>query len=66
MDFGAMRERDGAPLSFVLIVQKEAGPERHAIEGTVLLGKHPENDVVIDATGVSAITSRSAPKPTRC
>ena len=53
MDFGAMRERDGAPLSFVLIVQKEAGPERHAIEGTVLLGKHPENDVVIDATGVS-------------
>ena len=53
MDFGAMRDRDGMPLSFVLIVQKPSGPERHVIEGTVLLGSHAENDVVIDATGVS-------------
>ena len=53
MDFGAMRSREGGPLSFSLIVHRETGTERHRIEGTVLVGKHAENDIVIDANGVS-------------
>ena len=38
---------------FVLVVMRPDGAERVAIDGTLLVGKHPENDVVIDAPGVS-------------
>jgi len=40
-------------LRFVLVVPREGGPERVPVDGTLLIGKHPDNDVVIDAQGVS-------------
>lgn len=51
LDFGALPRR-GQALAFVLVVH---GPDggRYPIDGTILVGKHPENDVVIDAPGVS-------------
>ncbi len=51
LDFGALPRR-GPALAFVLVVHTAEGG-RHAIDGTILVGKHPENDVVIDAPGVS-------------
>jgi len=51
LDFGALRRR-GAALSFALVVRAPGGG-RHPIDGTILVGKHADNDVVIDATGVS-------------
>ncbi|MEQ9497272.1 MAG: sigma 54-interacting transcriptional regulator [Deltaproteobacteria bacterium] len=51
VELGASGRR--GPLSFVLVVPREAGPERIPIDGTLLVGKHGENDVVIDAQGVS-------------
>jgi DNA-binding NtrC family response regulator len=45
--------RRNGPLPFVLVVPREAGAERVPIEGTLLVGKHPSNDVVIEGTGVS-------------
>ncbi|MBK6690259.1 MAG: sigma 54-interacting transcriptional regulator [Deltaproteobacteria bacterium] len=41
------------PLPFILLVPRATGPERVPIEGTLLVGKHPSNDVVIDDTGIS-------------
>jgi DNA-binding NtrC family response regulator len=41
------------PLSFLLVVPREEGHERVPIDGTLLVGKHPDNDVVIETTGVS-------------
>ncbi len=51
LDFGALPRR-GQALAFVLVVH---GPDggRYPSDGTILVGKHPENDVVIDAPGVS-------------
>jgi transcriptional regulator with PAS, ATPase and Fis domain len=39
-------------LSFVLVVHLDAA-ERHPIEGTLLVGKHPENDLVLEVPGIS-------------
>jgi DNA-binding NtrC family response regulator len=52
IEFGAAQRGRGF-LPFVLVVESEGGPRRYPIEGTLLVGKHPENDVVIDAAGVS-------------
>jgi DNA-binding NtrC family response regulator len=52
LDFGALPRRGGA-LAFVLVVRDPSGTRRHPIDGTVLVGKNPENDVVLEATGVS-------------
>jgi DNA-binding NtrC family response regulator len=52
IEFGAGRRARGF-LQFVLVVQTEKGVERHPIEGTLLVGKHPDNDVVLSAAGVS-------------
>ena len=56
LDFGALPRRSPA-LAFVLVVH---GPEggRYPIDGTILVGKHPENDVVIDAPAATS-TPRS-------
>ena len=51
VELGASGKR--GPLRFLLVVPRDGGPERVAIDGTLLVGKHGENDVVIDATGVS-------------
>ncbi len=51
VEFGAVRRRN--PLKFVLLIPRDEGPERVAIDGTLLVGKHPDNDVVIRAQGVS-------------
>lgn len=51
VEFGAVRRRN--PLRFVLVVPRDAGAERVPIDGTLLVGKHPDNDVVIQAQGVS-------------
>jgi DNA-binding NtrC family response regulator len=51
IDFGASRK--AGPLSFVLLVHHPEGTKRYPIEGTLLLGKQPGSDVVIDAPGVS-------------
>jgi DNA-binding NtrC family response regulator len=52
VEFGAQRRARGF-LQFVLVVHTEKGVERHPIEGTLLVGKHPDNDVVLNAQGVS-------------
>jgi DNA-binding NtrC family response regulator len=51
VEFGSSGRRTA--LAFVLVVPREAGPERVPVDGTLLVGKHPDNDVVIDAPGVS-------------
>ena len=40
-------------LRFVLVAPSEDGVRRIPIEGTLLVGKHPSNDVVIESQGVS-------------
>jgi pSer/pThr/pTyr-binding forkhead associated (FHA) protein len=46
-------QRGRGHLLFVLVVQTDKGVERHPIKGTLLVGKHHENDVVLSAPGVS-------------
>ncbi len=43
----------GPGLSFVLVVQKDDALLRFPIEGTLLVGKHPSNDVVLESSSVS-------------
>jgi DNA-binding NtrC family response regulator len=50
IEFGGKKAR---PLQFVLVVPSEGAPKRVPIEGTLLVGKHPSNDVVIETTGIS-------------
>jgi two-component system, NtrC family, response regulator GlrR len=52
IEFGSTPRGRGF-LPFVLVLEREDGPKRYPIEGTLLVGKHPENDVVIEAPGVS-------------
>lgn len=51
VEFGAARRRN--PLRFVLVVSQDDGVRRIPVEGTLLVGKHGDNDVVIDQPGVS-------------
>jgi DNA-binding NtrC family response regulator len=51
IEFGSRKGR--SPLTFVLLVPGSPEPQRVPIEGTLLVGKHPSNDVVIDTTGIS-------------
>lgn len=51
IELGATRGRPR--FTFVLVVRRGDAPTRHPIDGTLLVGKQPENDVVIDAPGVS-------------
>ena len=51
VELGASTRRTA--LAFVLVVPRAAGPERVPVDGTLLVGKHPDNDVVLDAPGVS-------------
>src|SRR5687767_1417027 len=51
VEFGSRKGR--SPLMFVLVVPGSTGPARVPIEGTLLVGKHPSNDVVIETTGIS-------------
>src|SRR5215510_13010354 len=51
VEFGSRKGR--SPLTFVLLVPGDGEPKRVPIEGTLLVGKHPSNDVVIGTTGIS-------------
>lgn len=51
IEFGSKKGR--SPLTFVLVVPGEEDTRRVPIEGTLLVGKHPSNDVVIETTGIS-------------
>ncbi len=51
VEFGARKGR--SPLTFVLVVPDADEPRRIPIDGTLLVGKHPSNDVVIETTGIS-------------
>lgn len=52
-------------LSFVLVVHLEGAVQRHPIEGTLLVGKHPENDVVLEVPGISRYHLELRPEPDR-
>jgi len=64
MDFGALRARDGEPLAFVLVVQRPDGPTRHPLDRKATLGKAEDNQVVIDAYGVSRYHAELCAEPT--
>jgi transcriptional regulator with PAS, ATPase and Fis domain len=63
IEFGATSR--SRRLSFVLVIHKEGASQRHPIEGTLLVGKHPENDVVLDLPGISRYHLELRPEPDR-
>jgi len=53
VDFGALNPAGGPNLTFHLLVDGEEGSKRYPLRGSMSLGKSTDNDIVIDASGVS-------------
>lgn len=53
VEFGALNPSGGPNLCFHLVVDAEGGSKRYPLRGSMSLGKSADNDIVIEASGVS-------------